>query len=194
MARRFFAPLLISGLEDWDTGRVEVHITSDLLQGVEGKVSWLLTNVAGERLAGDDLDVAVAANGDTLAATLELGNELAQYGARQLLLWLTLRVDGAVVSTNLVTFARPKHLELQAPGIRHEVSANGDGSFGVTLTAEKPALWAWLGLRYVEARYSDAFFHLLPGQPITVTVTPLAPARLEEIRSQLEVHSLIDTY
>ena len=150
--------------------------------------------MAGERLAGDVQDVAIAANGDTLAATLELGNELAKLGARQLLLWLTLRLDGDVVSTNLVTFARPKHLELAPPAIRHNVTAVGDGSFAVTLTAEKPALWAWLGLRYIDARYSEAFFHLLPGQPVIVIVTPLAPATLEEIRSQLEVNSLIDTY
>jgi len=194
MARRFFAPLLISGLEDWDTGRVEVHVTSDRLLPCQGNVSWLLTNVDGERLAGDDLDIAIAANGDTLAATLDLGAELAQYGARQLLLWLALEMDGVVVSSNLVTFARPKHLELAQPAIHHMVRANGDGSFDVTLAAEKPALWAWLGLRYLEARYSDAFFHLIPGQPTTVTVRPLTPATLEEVRSQIEVASLIDTY
>jgi beta-mannosidase len=194
MARRFFAPLLISGLDDWDTGLVEVHVTSDRLAPCSGTASWLLTDVAGRRLDGGELAVEIAANGDILATTLDLSERLAQHGARQLLLWLALRVGGESVSTNLVTFARPKHLELQTPGIAYDVTANADGSFAVTLTAEKPALWAWLSLRYLEARYSDAFFHLLPGQPVTVTVTPLAPATLEEVRSQLEVSSLIDTY
>ncbi len=194
MARRFYAPLLISGLEDWDTGRVEVHVTSDRLQRTAGKVSWLLTDVAGVRLAGEELSATIVANGDTLVTTLNLGNELARHGGRQLLLWLTLKVDDVVVSTNLVTFARPKHLELQVPGIRHQVTADSNGSFTVTLSAEKPALWAWLEMRYIEARYSDAFFHLLPGQPVAVKVTPLAATTLEEIRSQIEIHSLVDTY
>jgi len=194
MARRFFAPLLISGLEDWDTGHVEVHVTSDLLEPCEGAVSWLLTDVAGERLDGGELAVAIGPNGDTMATILELGKHVQRHGARQLLLWLDLSVGGAVVSTNLVTFARPKHLELRAPGIIYEVAPADEGAFAVTLRAEKPALWVWLGLRYLEARYSDAFFHLRPGQSTTVMVKPLVPATLEEIRSQLEVTSLIDTY
>ncbi|MEN6480267.1 MAG: glycoside hydrolase family 2 protein, partial [Anaerolineales bacterium] len=194
MARHFYEPLLISGLEDVETGQVQVHVTSDLLRRSFGKVSWLLTDMAGQRLAGEDINVTASANSDTLAATLNLASELAQYGSRQVLLWLALRVNDEVVSTNLVTFARPKHLELQAPDIRYTVADSGDGSFAVTLSAAKPALWTWLGLRYLEARYSDAFFHLLPGQPVTVKLTPLAPATLEEIRSQLEIRSLIDTY
>ncbi|MCX7030154.1 MAG: hypothetical protein NTU62_08550, partial [Spirochaetes bacterium] len=50
LARRFFAPVLVSGVEDPAGGTVEVHVTSDLREPFEGTVSWELTTVAGERL------------------------------------------------------------------------------------------------------------------------------------------------
>ena len=43
MARDFFAPLLISGLEDGEAGTVEIHVTSDRMEAVDGVASWTLT-------------------------------------------------------------------------------------------------------------------------------------------------------
>jgi beta-mannosidase len=39
MAKHFFAPLLVSGVEDAEKGTVEVHVTSDLLKPVSGTVT-----------------------------------------------------------------------------------------------------------------------------------------------------------
>jgi beta-mannosidase len=194
MARHFYAPLLISGLEDIETAAVEVHVTSDLLQPCEGQIGWNLTNVAGEVLASGGRPVTIAANGDTLAETLDLKAHLEQYGPRDVLLWLELQRDAQVISRNLVTFARPKHLELAEPEIRRTIRDAGDGTFRVTLEANKPALWAWLELAGTDARFSDNFVHLFPGRPSQIVVTPNAPLRLDAFESQLIVHSLIDTY
>ncbi|MBN1402113.1 MAG: glycoside hydrolase family 2 protein [Anaerolineae bacterium] len=194
MARHFYAPLLISGLEDIAAGSVEIHVTSDRLQPCEGQIGWTLTNVAGQVLANGERSVMVCANGDTLAESLDLKAHLDRHGIRDTLLWLDLQVDGQIVSRNLVTFARPKHLELIEPEIHTSVENAGDGSFLVTLEADKPVLWAWLELAETDARYSDNFVHLCPGRPAQIVVTPSAPLGLNEFRSRLMVRSLIDTY
>jgi beta-mannosidase len=194
MARAFFAPLLVSGLEDAVSGAVEVHVTSDLLETREGEVAWCITDAAGVELARGAAPVAIAPQRDTLAAMVESAPYLASHGPRDLMVWLELRLDGEAVSTNWVSFARPKHLALADPGIEAQVEAAGEGAYRVTLSAQRAALWCWLELAETDARYSDRFFHLRPGQPLTVIVTPQEPLTPEAFRGQLVVRSLVDTY
>jgi len=194
MARQFYAPLLISGLEDPNAGTVEVHVTSDLRESVRATATWRLTNVHGDTISTGSQDVVVVPGGNTLVSTLDFSAELRRSGPRDLLLWLALEEGGRIASTNLVTFARPKHLPLEQPALRAGVSDMGNGTLRVTLTAEKPALWAWISLGNAEARYSDNFVHIAPGRPVQIMVTPFAPLTPEALESQLELHSLYDTF
>ncbi|MHB9134802.1 MAG: beta-mannosidase [Armatimonadota bacterium] len=194
MARRFNTPLMISGVEDRTTGMVEVHITSDLLASREGVATWTLTDVAGAVLAEGQLPVQVAPGKNTLVETLDLSAYLTDPGARNLLLWLELQADGQTVSSDLVLFARPKHLELADPGIQTTIREAEAGSFLVTLTAEQPALWTWLELTDADLRSTDNFLHLRPGVPVEVKITPSVPLTLAEVEGQLRVSSLVDTY
>ena len=194
MARKFYAPLLISALEDMESGTVEIHVTSDLAAAVEAVAHWTLTDLAGRPLAQRSVTVHAPERHDTLVETLALRNWLNELGARNLLLWLDLTVDGASVSTNLVHFARPKHLELTMPTIETAIETIDDNRFRVTLTTDRPALWTWLELSGTAARYADNFVHLRPGVPVTIDVTPSQPLSEAALRQQLQVRSLFDTY
>lgn len=213
LARHFFAPLLVSGIEDSATGKVAVHVTSDRLKTCRAKLSWKLTTVAGRSLASGQEAVAIPPNKNQRVTTLELGAFLKKYGAPNLLLWLELGAGGAIISSNLVTFARPKHLELPEPEIGFSLRpltereaagfqatrlAPGQPSdrrgFAVTLKAKKPALWAWLEIRGRDARYSDNFIHLAPGRPATIAVWPAGNLSLRALRGKIKVRSLVDTY
>jgi beta-mannosidase len=206
MARHFYAPLLISGVEDLQAGTVELHVTSDRMDGCVGEVRWLLTTVAGETVNGGQIDLHIPARKNSLVETLDLRSHVNAHGLRGLLLWLDLAVDGAVVSSNLVLLARPKHLELgggelESPersgagvGVREVgIRELGSGRYCVTLAAERPALWVWLELEGHEARFSDNFFHLRPGMPVEMTIDG-GPGSIELLRQALRVHSLLDTY
>ena len=194
MARHFYAPLLVSGLEDLERGTVEIHVTSDLLDDRAGEVSWLLTGVEGQPLGRGSQAVKVPARKSMCVETLELKRYLDAHGPRNLLLWLELNVDGRTASTNFVSFARPKHLELPDPRISTEIEQISAGGYCVTLTADKLALWAWLEIKGVDARFSDNFFHLRPDTPVQVIVHPANKMAVGELRSQLMVRSLVDTY
>ncbi|MHB0936761.1 MAG: beta-mannosidase [Armatimonadota bacterium] len=194
MAKAFYAPLLVSGVENTDAGTVELHVTSDLQEPKTGTISWELTDLHGAVLVGAELSVEIAPQANLLASTLALKEALRLHGTRNLLLWLVLTVDGKRISTNLVNFARPKHLELPDPGITAAVEEAGGGHYTVTLTTERPALWAWLELEQDEARCSENFVHLRPGHPVVITLTPATPISLERVQGQLRVRSLVDTY
>ena len=195
MARHFFAPVLVSGLEDAEKGTVEVHVTSDLLATASGKLTWAATDAAGRKLLAGTKNVRTPVNGSRRATTLKLRNLLKEHGPRDLLLWIELVVKGQPRATNVVTFARPKHLELaQKPGITTKVSAGKDGSFRVSLKTKHPALWTWLELHGADARFSDNFVHLRPGRAVQVRVTPARSLTTSQFRKKLRVRSLADTY
>ncbi|NUQ00837.1 MAG: hypothetical protein HUU35_13390, partial [Armatimonadetes bacterium] len=193
LARRFFAPLLVSGLEDAQNGTVEVHVTSDRLEAVEAEVAWRVTDIAGGTLAEGAQTRRIGPRRNTRVQTLKLGKPLAEHGPRGLLVWLELRVGGELVSSNFVSFARPKHLELLAPDIAVEV--HGDGrEHHLRLSAAHPALWAWVEVEGAEARLSDSFVHLRPGGSTDLTVTLDRAMTAAELQQRLKVSSLFDTY
>ncbi len=57
LARRFYAPLLVSGLEIPRAGEIDVYTTSDLGESRHGTVEWTVTDLAGKELLRDSLPV-----------------------------------------------------------------------------------------------------------------------------------------
>lgn len=195
MARHFFAPVLVSGLEDAIKGTVEVHVTSDLLAAAPGTLTWRVTDAAGRKLQAGTKALRTPVNGNRKVVTLKLADVIKTQGKRDILVWLEISVKGQPKATNLVTFARPKHLMLaEKPGITSAVAARKDGSFRVSLKTKHPALWCWLSLDGADARLSDNYVHLCPGRTVVVTVTPSRPLTLAQFKKTLQVHSLVDTY
>jgi hypothetical protein len=68
------------------------------------------------------------------------------------------------------------------------------GDFKVKLTAAHPALYTWLSFDGIDARCSDNFVHVRPGEPVEITVHPAAPTTREAFLKSLRVRSLYDTY
>jgi beta-mannosidase len=194
MARHFYAPVIVSGVEDAPHGTVEIHVTSDALADQHGEIDWQLTTVAGSAVESGRIVTDIPARQNYLVTTLDFKARLEQYGPRDLLLWLGLRIGGEAVSRNLVLWARPKHLDLRDPGLKTRIEAAGSNTYRVTLTADAPALWVWLERREGDARFSDNFFHLRPGQPQTVTMTWGDDTSAQDIERTLRVYSLYDTY
>jgi len=195
MARRFYGPVIVSGLEDAERGTVEVHVTSDLGRSRPGRVVWSATDLSGAELDGGMIPVRIPARKNARVKTLRLGKLMAEHGAANLLIWLSLEGSRRkVLAANLVTFARPKRMELPDPRIRAVVKREGDDGFRVKLTAARPALWAWCELTDSDARWSDNFVHLRRGEPSEIIARPVKPMTAAAFRKQLRVRSLIDTY
>jgi beta-mannosidase len=193
-AQRFYAPLLISGVEHPEHGTVEIHVTSDVTHPQPATVVWRITDTDGQPLANRQLDMEIPAQQDTLATVVDVRQLVSARGARNLLVWTELWVDGVRVSSNLHTFIRPKHVTLGDPQLRLQVAQESDTQFLVEIAAEKPALWAWLTTDGIEARYNDNFLHIRPGAPARIRVTTDEATTLEALTRDLRVFSLFDTY
>ena len=190
LARRFYAPLLVSGVEDGP--RVALHVTSDRPAPVSGAVAWTLTDLGGAVLREGRVPVEAAPGANTPAGTLDVADEIEAHTPRGLLLWLAFEAEGGVAARNLVLFARPKHLALGDPEIEATVEPGADGEARVTLAVRRPALWAWVEVDGADVWTSDNFVHLRPGALQTITVR--WAGRVEGLRARLRVRSLVDTY
>jgi beta-mannosidase len=192
-ARRFYAPMLVSGLEKPRRGEVQIHVTNDHGEARHGTVEWQVTDLGGNEVRRGSLPVELAPRSSAKVTTLKFTNQILKHGASNLLVWLKLFVDGKTESENLVTFVPFKKLELQEPQLKTLATKDGD-CFVVTVTAAKPALWCWLDLDDMDARYSDNFFHLAGSESKQIFVTPDKTMSLEDFTKALRARSLVDTY
>jgi beta-mannosidase len=194
MARRFYAPVLVSALEDAEAGTAEIHVTNDLQRPFAGTVRWDLTTARGRRVLGGTVRARVPAVASRRLRTLDFSEQARKLGREDLLLWLRLERAGQCVSENLVLFARPKRLALADPCLRLKVRRLRPREFAVSVSARAPTPWAWLDWRGGEARFSDNFFPVRPGMPVTVTVAPERDATVADVNERLVARSLLDTF
>jgi beta-mannosidase len=192
LARKFYSPILVSGLENRKTGTLDLFATNDLLAAKHGKLSWNVTDLAGKTLRSGSLHPEIPSRASLHVTTLEFQDLVNQHGASGFLTWLDLEVGGQSVSQNLVLFALPKEYELADPGLDARINQTADG-FEVTIATRNPALWVWAGLQDADADYSDNFFHLAPGAPKKILVRPASSLTKDEFARQLRVRSLFDT-
>ena len=194
LAARFFAPIMVSTVEDAAAGRIDVFVTSDEPKQARGKLVWTLVTPGGKVIASDSEAVRIHPRRTARAVRLDLADPLAEYGADELMLFVELSVGQLVVSTNFASFAKPKRMALAEARIAADVKAVGPEAFLVTLRAERPALWTWLELTGIDARMSDNFVHLYPGAAEEIVVCPARKLTVEQFRRKLKVRSLVDTY
>ena len=165
MARRFYAPVLVSGAEDVKGRKVDLYVTSDRRENCQGKLQWTVTDLSGLKIREGSIDVDIAAGTSRRVRSLDLRDVVEKHGHNNILVWLQLDIAGQPVSENLVTLAYPRELNLPDPALTAEIVQKSPGEFVVTLHAEHPALWTWLELDGVDARFSDNFVHVSPARP-----------------------------
>ncbi len=193
MARRFYAPLLVSGLENPENGTVDVFLTSDRPTACRGTLAWQVTDLTGRVLRSDSAALDIPARQSQKVKTLDLADLTHAHGLNNVLTWLKVVVDGQIVSDNLVFFVLPKDLKLGDPRLKAVIAKSGKG-FRVTVAAEHPALWAWLSLEDCDAKYSDNFVHVSADAPAQIVVHPERPMSKAQFTKALRLQSLFDTY
>ncbi len=190
-ARRFFAPVLVSGRQDAKTGAMEIWVTSDRLEPVHGDLVWHTSNLDGEVLDRGNMAILLSPRESRLCHQLNYSALPGHTSMNNLLIWTSVRVNGKTVSENCSFFVAPKELALRDPKVVIHLVALTD-RFRVILIARKPALWMWLSLKDCDAEYSDNFFHLAAGHSTVIFVRPAKRLTWDEFRSRLQVRSLRD--
>ncbi len=194
MTRKFYAPLLLSAIEDWQQSTVEIHLSNDHATTINGDVRWVLTNIEGKKLDSGKFAASIATQKSRKLKTLNFKSQAETHHGRNLMVWLEFVQDGKIVSSQLITLYKPKSLELKNPKLETKVKAKKDGSFQLSIKSEKPAMWAWIELDQIDIQCTDNFFHVRPGQTKSVIVYPEKKMSLKQFEKQLKLKSLFNLY
>jgi beta-mannosidase len=170
-AKRAYAPVLISPIEE--QGKLKIYIVSDLLQPKKGIISLKLLDFSGNVLWQQEEPVTVKANTSASLFEMETQKLLQTYDKTGIVLTVQFKTENRIIASNLHYFVPPKQLELVDSGIESQISWSDDkGIMTITLNSKSLAKSVYLSIPDAKGFFSDNFFDLLPGQPITITFKP----------------------
>ncbi|SFD84913.1 beta-mannosidase [Paenibacillus catalpae] len=194
-AKRFFAPVLASALEEGTT--VALHVTNETRRVVRGQLRWRLLDRSSEVIQTGEAEVSLGAFSSEEIVSLDFSGTLTtKEQLSQSYLTFEFVSFGKTVSAGTALFVKPKHFELLNPEISAAVTEEDD-RFVVTLESRSFAPFVLLELSRADARWSDNVFALSADQPAVVNVPKNGlsePLSLEAFREQLSVTSLYDTF
>lgn len=191
--RRFYANLLVTAVPSLKNGTLDVFVHNDSASPFTGHISWHIVDTSGRVWREAGRDISVPPGGPRHLGVIKLGDILSKVGPRRLLVFLRLVAqDGFVFASECVRFTKPKDLALEDPQLRHEARKHDDHSFDVVVDALKPTPWCWIEFPPCAARSDNNFFHILPGKPVKLRVTPIDNFTLPDFLRALRVRSIFD--
>lgn len=190
-ARRFFAPVLLSVEDEGDSAAL--FITNDTREPWQGEVRWSLEMLDGALLVSARQDVTAAGLVTTPLCRLDCADWLTDDRRNRAVLVAELWQGDMRCALVVAPFVPDKHLRLEDPGLDVRTVAQGD-SLALTLQARSLARFVELSLHDADVVFSDNFFDLPAGRPITVAC-PLPPGwTAAQASNALAVRSLRDSY
>ncbi|MEG1748483.1 MAG: glycoside hydrolase family 2 protein [Tannerellaceae bacterium] len=189
-SKKAFGDILVSPIAKDD--RLEVYIVSDRLKAVKGILDVRVMDLRGQVLFEKTMSITLPANASRMQFAAPTASLLSGRSKQEVVVNARFtEKNGSEVVTNNYFFSRYKDIDFPKANIRTNSVAQGDG-FDVTVTSDVFARGVFLSINGIENFFSDNYFDLLPGVPVTIHVTtPLDKATFD---SQLRTESISDAY
>jgi len=186
-ARRFYNDLLVSPhVED---GNLAVYVVSDRTAPTSGELRVRLMAFDGTVVS--DQSQAVQVPPLSSQTYLQVPNEKLGSDLKHVFAVADLKVDGKIVSSNLLLFALPKEAHLPAAEIASSLTKAGD-SYRLRVSSKVLARSVSISFGDLDTKLSDDYLDLLPGEPVEIRVDSVATA--DQLRANLKVVSLTDAF
>jgi beta-mannosidase len=189
-ARRFFAPILLSTVEE--AGAIRVYGVSDLRTPTRGHLVLRLVDFEGREIWRKASDVTLAANASAVLSTWPRASALQGADPARVVLVAELEpMHGDRLARSLFYFEKTKDLALPEPELSVEVTPGPSGTgASVRVTARRLARAVRLEADPAPARseemFLDNYFDLLPGEAVNVQWNGAVP--------RVKATSIRDTY
>jgi beta-mannosidase len=206
-ARHFYNDLLIS--PHLEEGHLKFYVVSDRTKPVPATIHILVMDFEGKVSQSLDREVTIAPTSSQAYYDLALSDALKGARTKSSFLYCELLVGGKVVSTHDYFFAPFKELQLPRPKLSYEVAPAKDG-FRVTIKSNKFAKAVYLSAGDLAGSFSDNYFDLIPGKPVTVEYRSPAglslkatpgvamvdwqPRSVAFFRERLVIRSMVDAF
>ncbi|MEF2966421.1 glycoside hydrolase family 2 protein [Paenibacillus sp. M1] len=167
--RRSFGEVMLSVVRpggETDSDRVDFHLVSDMRNPLEATLRLALYDFGGRLLAESEHTVNVSADEARIVYSAEAGELLNGHDPQGVVLLASITRGGSVLDHKYFYFVSSRSIDLpQATIAVKEVPGSGGNRF----TVETDALARQVCLQASEEGiFSDNFFDLIPGLPVTV--------------------------
>ncbi len=176
-----FAPILITA-HTTDTSLI-IHGISDRLTHTQGMLQLKLLDFSGNELWKSSKVVTL--NGNSSVQILEMPRKkvLGQADSRKTVLLMEFRNDsGALLSSNLHYFEKPKDLILGNPKLTFELVKQGKKAF-IEVRSDRLVRNLYLNLPGKNIHFSNNYFDVLPGETHRVEITGEIPTDLGKLKT-----------
>ncbi len=184
-AKRFHAPVLLSV----DEGML-FNLSNETLQDVEGTVHWALRDARSAVVASGSMKAACPALSAKDLGVPELGDYARILGnerenCRYYVTYAFETKDG-ICSEGSRLFVVPKKFRFLKPRISVKIAEKPD-CYAITLAADAYVMAVCLDCRTLDLEFSDNWFDLHGGKPVTVTVPKSNGLTFRTLKNELTV-------
>lgn len=194
-AKRFFAPVLVSACENGAT--VSLFLSNESKEDVAGTLRWELIDAACNIIIKGSKEVHISSFESKECVALDFADELSsKEQMRSRILSYRFEADGKDFGRGTVLFVKSKHFEFMDPQIQLKISEEED-RFIILVTSKAYARFVELRLKTDDAVFSDNYFDLVSYNPRRIELLKINMSKeltYDELKAQLEVRSLYDTY
>jgi len=188
-ARRFYSDLLVSPNEE--NSALQIYVVSDKQQAQPAQLHVRLLDLTGKVLEEKSQDIQVKPLSSDVYLSLPVTGLLAQRKRSEVFIDAQLLVGGKPVSRNLYFFTPMKDVRLPQPEIKANIEPAGDG-YRVTLQAAQLARDVYVSFADIDAKFSDNYVDLLPGETVQFEVK--SKASLDQLQKAMKITSLYDAF
>jgi beta-mannosidase len=165
-ARRFFAPILVSTVDE--NGTVGAYVVSDRRDDTAARLVLRLVDFNGREHWRKESQVHIEGNSSKVYFTASEHEVLAGAEPNGVVLVAEVFEGAQALSRDLHYFVKAKELDLPDPELTLEVMPRADRELSVRVRARKLARNVQLSADAAEGMFSDNYFDLLPGEAVTV--------------------------
>ena len=190
-ARKAFEDILISPIAENDT--LDIYIVSDRLKATKGTLDIRVMDLRGNLLFEKKKNVTLPPNTSKIQFSAPVKNVLGGKKPNEVFVNARFTENGkeGKIVTNNYFFDRYKNIDFPKADIRITSVPARDG-YDLTVSSDVFARGVFLSLDGIDNFFSDNYFDLLPGEPVTIHVT--TSLNKDTFDKQLRSESLADTY
>lgn len=184
-SKKFYEPIMVSIEEN--QYQAKVFLTNDTLESISGTLSWELLDLAGNVIANASKDIEL--NPQSSKSYFDLDFSLDKKSAMNKILYVSFAKNNTIITTNQVAFVPDKHLLLEKPNISVTLQQNQD-LYTLTLKTDTVARYVEVTIKDLDTRFSDNYFHLIPGKEKQISFHAKTKIKPKDIR----IKTLKDSY
>lgn len=165
MARRFFAPVLLSAHKDEYS--IVLNVSNETVNKFNGIIKYKIISNSSEVIFEGKIEAEVDRLSSKDAITLEVQKYIEGFERERVFMFSLEDGDGNIISEDSLLFTKPKHFKFLDPDIKNVVVEEKD-KFILEITAENYAKGVCIDFEGFDCILSDNYFDMLGKKKVTI--------------------------